>query len=179
MFSPFSNQLAVKSTCTKYFQRKSSKAVKVKWFFLKIYLVILGGRGKRERKKESWANSLLGFEPKVGLNFRTLRSWPKPKSGVRRLTDWALQRPQRWRILETNKIITQEQSSSTLWDFSFYWSLVDTECFISFRCTIQWFNKSVHYAVLAMCSCHLSHTTYGIIFNYFKAKSLVYGDFLL
>jgi len=32
--------------------------------------------------------------------------------------------------------------------FSFYLSVVDMECYISFRCTTWWFDKFIHYAVL-------------------------------
>jgi len=52
--------------------------------------VCRGGGGERER--ESYAGSTPSVEPDAGLDLTTLR-WPEPKSRVRRLTDWAAQRP--------------------------------------------------------------------------------------
>ena len=37
-------------------------------FILKVYVFILGGIGQRERKKESYADSILNTEPDAGLD---------------------------------------------------------------------------------------------------------------
>ena len=51
------------------------------------------GEGWRER--ESQAGSALSVQSTTwGLNSRTLRSWPEPKSRVKCLIDWATQVPQ-------------------------------------------------------------------------------------
>ena len=49
------------------------------------------GRGReREGERESQAGSTLSAQsPMRGPNSRTVRSWPEPKSTVRRSTDWA------------------------------------------------------------------------------------------
>ena len=52
-----------------------------------------GGRtqvGEGQREKETQDSSRLcadSLEPDVGLNLQTLRSWPEPRSSVRRLTN--------------------------------------------------------------------------------------------
>ena len=52
-----------------------------------------GGGAEREKERESQAGYTLSTEPNTGLDFTTLRSWPEPKSRVRRLTNWATQTP--------------------------------------------------------------------------------------
>ena len=66
------------------------------FFFFKIYLFSrLRDRmlewGERENPQ---VDSVLSAEPNVGLDRRTLRSCPEPKSRVQHLTDWATQTPQ-------------------------------------------------------------------------------------
>ena len=46
------------------------------------------------------------------------------------------------------------------WVFYFNSSIVNTECYISCRCTIRWFNNSIHYSVLIMMSVLLTPFTY-------------------
>ena len=71
--------------------------------FFKIYLFI-SERERREREhvsgergtgkgKESQSNTPLSTEPDVGLNLMIRRSWPEPKSRIRRSTDWTTQVP--------------------------------------------------------------------------------------
>ena len=50
---------------------------------------------RRSRKRESQAGSTLSVQsPMWGLNSGTMRSWPKLKSRLRHLTEWATQLPQ-------------------------------------------------------------------------------------
>jgi len=36
--------------------------------------------------------------------------------------------------------------------FFYYWSIIDIQCYITFRCIAYWFNNSVHYLVITMIS---------------------------
>lgn len=48
--------------------------------------------GEEMRENREWTHKripLLSVEPKVGLNPRTMISWPEQKSSASRLTDWA------------------------------------------------------------------------------------------
>ena len=81
------------------------------------------GRG-RGRRRESQADTPLSAEPDWGLDPMTLRSRPEPKSGVRRLTDWATQAPQqgpskssvqgRWEELRKIGRLTGEKATATV-----------------------------------------------------------------
>ena len=51
----------------------------------------LGGGAEKEGEREHQADSSLSAEPDMGLDPRTLRSWPEPKAGVRCLIHWATQ----------------------------------------------------------------------------------------
>ena len=56
-------------------------------------------RGEAKREAEGERESQAGFAPPVhsptrGANSRTARSFPEPKSRVRRLTEWTTQEPQ-------------------------------------------------------------------------------------
>ena len=53
------------------------------------------GRGgaEGEGKRESQADLMLSMVPNLGLDLMTLRSWPRLKSRVGHLTDWATQEP--------------------------------------------------------------------------------------
>jgi len=51
--------------------------------------------GQGEKERESQADSALGAEPTVGLSLTTLRSQPELKPRVGRLTDGAIQHPQK------------------------------------------------------------------------------------
>ena len=53
----------------------------------------VGGGAERERERESQTDCVLSTEPNAGLNARTLRSWPEPKSRVKQSTNWAIQMP--------------------------------------------------------------------------------------
>lgn len=61
--------------------------------------------------------------------------------------------------------------------FSFCWSIINTQCYFSVRCTTYWLNNSVHYSALTMASvvtvCH--HTTLlrylGQLFLYYRWKA--------
>ena len=53
-----------------------------------------GGEKQRKRERENLKQAPHPVQsPKVGLNLRTLRSWPEPKSRVGSLTNWAASVP--------------------------------------------------------------------------------------
>ena len=60
---------------------------------LKISLLRENRSEGQRQKKNAQADSLLSIEPDAGLNSRTPRSWPEPKSRVENLTNWAIQAP--------------------------------------------------------------------------------------
>ena len=37
--------------------------------------------------------------------------------------------------------------------FSFYWSIVDLQCYLNFKYTTQWFDIKIHYIMLLLLSC--------------------------
>ena len=51
------------------------------------------GEGQRRKERENLKQAALSVEPFISLDLRSLRSWPKGKSRVGYLTNWATQMP--------------------------------------------------------------------------------------
>ena len=76
-------------------------------FFLRFNLFIWGrgsmSRGRQRRVSPNRLPNECGAW--LGLDLRTLRSWPEPKSKVRHTTDWATQAP--WCVLKLTNLENQ------------------------------------------------------------------------
>ena len=93
---PLSTQLPTGSCFRVRLASSSQKYFSFKFVYLLWEREHKPGRNReRGRERESQAGSALSAQsPKRGSNSRTVRSWPEPKSRVRRSTDWSTQAPQ-------------------------------------------------------------------------------------